>query len=168
MTNKTVHVIGGGTRFHIDSHLYLGSKAAGNTARKIAELCRAHDQTMDVELTLTNMADPQSLIDTNEDLKALVEKLVADKTTKVIFFNAAVLDFDGKLLNEDGTGYCHVGKNEGRLRSTTASGGPLFRHMHLTTSEKIVKLVRHGDKEKDPKVRKDIFLIITEQHTTPL
>src|SRR3989344_4765052 len=57
MTNKVVHVIGGGTRFHIDPHLYLGSKATGKTARRIAELCRARPE-MDVKIHLTAMAEP--------------------------------------------------------------------------------------------------------------
>ena len=117
MTNKVVHVIGGGTRFHIDSHLYLGSKALGNTAREIASICdNSHRGEMDVKLHLTNMAEPlvktpeeemdpppymgsgweHNCLDTNEDMKKLVEKLVADPTTKIIFFNPAIVDFDAE------------------------------------------------------------------------
>ena len=113
MTNKVVHVIGGGTRFHIDPHLYLGSKATGKTARRIAELCRARPE-MDVKLHLTAMAEPilempdeeqgpahhvgrwiNNPLDTNRDLKKLVQKLVGDTTTKIVFFSTAVVDFEG-------------------------------------------------------------------------
>ena len=156
MTNKTVHVIGGGTRFHIDSHLYLGSKAAGNTARKIAELCRAHDQTMDVKLTLTNMADHTSKIDTNEDLKAFVENLVVNSTTKIIFFNAAVVDFEADIVLDRGDQVVlSAGKDAERLRTSDQRGWLQTYTMELTPSEKIVKLIR----EK----RKDIFLIAFKQ-----
>src|SRR5262245_1576144 len=113
---KIVHIIGGGTRFHIDSHLYLGSKAFGNTAKVIAELCKKRKE-MDVKLHLTAMAahtvktDPEdelpapytgrgwhyNQLDTNEDLKKHVENIVKDPRTKIIFFTAAVVDFDGKV-----------------------------------------------------------------------
>src|SRR3989344_598598 len=156
VTNKTVHVIGGGTLFHIDSHLYLGSKAAGNTARKIAELCRAHDQTMDVKLTLTNMADHTSKIDTNEDLKAFVENLVVNSTTKIIFFNAAVVDFEADIVLDRGDQVVlSAGKDAERLRTSDQRGWLQTYTMELTPREKIVKLIR----EK----RKDIFLIAFKQ-----
>lgn len=159
MTNKIVHVIGGGTRFHIDSHLYLGSKAAGNTAKRLVELCRAHDKTMDVELTLTRMADPKSTIDTNEDLKDFAVKLIDDKRTKIVFFNAAVVDFDAKfrgvLTNWP------MGKFAGRLRTKDPQGAPLTYDIGLAPSEKIVKLFRQGG--KDTLGRKDIFLVAFKQ-----
>jgi hypothetical protein len=155
MTNKIVHVIGGGTRFHIDSHLYLGSKALGNTARRIAELCREHDQTMDVQLMLTNMADPKSRIDTNADLKEFVLGLVDDLRTKIVFFNPAVVDFTATLEGIDS------GERAGRLRTTSAMGKPLHYHAELIPSQKIVQLIRNGGEGRAP--RKDIFLVAFKQ-----
>ncbi len=155
MTNKVVHVIGGGTRarIEIDSHVYveLGSKATGPTARRIAELCREHNTTMDVRLHLTNMADPQSGIDTNADLKEFVQSLTRDMTTKIVFMNAAVLDFDPSFPN------AVVGKEAGRLRTSDNSGKPIEYDytLHLSPSEKIVRLIRAE--------RKDIFLVAFKQ-----
>ena len=148
-TNKVVHVIGGGTRFHIDSHLYLGSKAMGNTARQIAELYQAHDQTMDVRLTLTNMADSASLVDTNEDMKRFVSGLVGNPTTKIVFFNPAIVDFDGSADELES------GKSAGRLRTSDDAGTPQTYRLMLTPSEKIVQMIR--------KERKDIFLVAFKQ-----
>lgn len=145
MTNKVVHVIGGGTRYHIDSHLFLGSHALGNTARKLVELCEAKGEAMDIELHLTRMADPASLIDTNEDMKSLIETLVEDLRTKIIFFNAAVVDFEGQVRSS----------REGRLRTSDANNRPLTHTLMLTPSEKIVRLIR--------KTRKDIFLVAFKQ-----
>jgi hypothetical protein len=174
MTNKIVHVVGGGTRFHIDSHLYLGSKALGNTARLIADMCNnSHHGEMDVKLHLTAMAEPwvkvpeeernpppydgpeteRNRLDTNEDLKKLVGKLIADHTTKIIFFNPAIVDFDAKFagLME----HRPIGTRIGRLRTKDFAGKPLDYELKLTPSEKIVRMIR--------KDRKDIFLVAFKQ-----
>ncbi|MBP9757811.1 MAG: class II aldolase/adducin family protein [Candidatus Pacebacteria bacterium] len=169
MTNKIVHVIGGGTRFYIDSHLYLGSKALGNTARRIVELCRRRPE-MDVRLHLTAMAEPfvptpveemmpgcamgsnsqRNTLDTNADLNKLVEKLVADPTTKIVFFNAAVVDFEGQV-----SGAAPSDKYAERLSTSAPDGSSRGYLMHLTPSEKIVRRIRA--------TRKDIFLVAFKQ-----
>jgi hypothetical protein len=162
MTNKVIHIIGGGTRFHLDSHLYLGSKASGATARQIAELCHKHDpdQKMDVQVHLTDMAESYAdrapgrpPLDTNEHVKQLVEQLVLDPTTKIVFFNASIVDFDARFTNE--WSETLVGKNAGRLRTKGSSGESLTYSLELTPSEKIVRLFR--------KDRKDIFLVAFKQ-----
>jgi len=171
---KIVHVIGGGTRFYIDSHLYLGSKALGNTARQLADMCRnSHRDEMEVKLHLTAMAEPiiktpeenmdpppymgsgyeRNKLDTNEDLTKLVKELIADPATKIIFFNAAVVDFDAKHTGL--TKGWPVGKHAGRLSTKDSFGKPIPYDLQLTPSEKIVQLVR--------KERKDIFLVAFKQ-----
>lgn len=154
MTNKIVHVIGGGTTFRIeiDSHLYaeFGSKAHGPTARKLAALCKERPE-MDVELHLTRMAGGESGLNTNEDLKALALRLVDDPRTKIVFFNPAVLDFLPSFPGHE------VGRNVGRLRTSNDAGEPQTYdyNLRLTPSEKIVQLIR--------KDRKDIFLVAFKQ-----
>jgi hypothetical protein len=68
MTPKVVHVVGGGTVSHVRAHLALCAPAYGGTARRLVELCKEHDQTMDVILHLTKMADPKSRIERQRTL----------------------------------------------------------------------------------------------------
>jgi hypothetical protein len=166
MTRSIVHVIGGGTRFHIDSHLYLGSKGSGDTARKIAEICRRRND-YEVELHLTNMAEPrlpirdaertpldrettyQNPLDTNKDVRELVERLIANPRTKMIIFNAAMVDFDATL------GGVQVPGRATRLPSRTTTGEGAQYTLSLSPSEKVVGMIR--------KTRKDIFLVAFKQ-----
>lgn len=151
MTQKTVHVIGGSTVSHVRNHLALFAPAYGTTARKIAEMARAHSGTMDVNLHLTKVADHQSLIETNEDLKKLVLGLVDDLRTKIVFFNPAVIDFDGSI------GDVASGKYAARLSTSDFYGNPQSYDMKLAPSEKLLDLFRKGGEGRSP--RKDIFLV---------
>jgi len=155
-TNKTVHVIGGGTVSHIRTHLALvppelGAFATGETARRIAALCREHDKTMDVVLTLTAMADPQSTIKTNEDMRGLAKTLVEDPRTKIVFFNPAICDFEGEI--ED----VPSGKYAERLRTSDDDGKDREYVVRLRPAPKIIRLFRRGEEGWTP--RKDIFLV---------
>ncbi len=149
--NKTVHVIGGGTVFHIRTHLSLGAPAYGQTARRLAALCREHDNTMDVHLHLTKMADPQSAVETNEDMRGLVKTLVRDPLTKIIFFNPAIVDFDGQIKEVPS------GKYAQRLRTSDEGGNANEFTIALKPSAKIIRLIRVGEEGFTP--RKDIFLV---------
>lgn len=144
-TPKVVHIIGGGTRQYVDgSHLYLGSKAMGNTAKRIAELCVEHSDTMDVVLTLTVMAGGDVSLDTNENLKTFADALVADTRTKIVFWTPSVLDFHLDVARS---------KDEARL-ITTHAGQSHSYEATLTSTEKLVQRFRKGEAG-----RKDIFLV---------
>src|SRR5262245_43435370 len=97
MDRKIVHVVGGGTISHFRTHLALTAPAYGGTARLIADLCHKHDETMDIVLHLTRMADHTSRIETNADLGALADSIIKDPRSKIVFFNPAVVDFDGVI-----------------------------------------------------------------------
>lgn len=152
MSNKKVIIIGGGTFSHVRNHLALCMPAFGTTARNIAFLSsgpygKFHD--MDVELHLTKMANRTSTLITNEDISTLVDKLIADLSVKVIFFNVALCDFNGQIEEPGYFGNPSTtttsGKYESRLKSDDSYT------MLLTPSDKILKKIR--------KTRKDIFLI---------
>lgn len=149
MTQKLVHVIGGGTVSYVRTHLALSAPAYGGTARRLAALCREHDATMDVVLHLTKMADHTSGIETNEDMAALADALVADPRTKIVFFNPAIVDFDGTI------GHVPSGKDAARLRTSDDEGrmGAGYA-IDLAPSAKIIRRFR-----KDAGGRKDIFLV---------
>lgn len=138
--NKKVIILGGGTFNHVRTHLSLAAPAFGETARRLAVICDNRFENMDVELKLTKMADSSSSIVTNEDVDKLVDEIVNDNTTKIVFFNVAMCDYEGKI------GDVESGKYADRLE--TGAGDVT---MNLTPSEKVIKKIR--------KERKDIFLI---------
>lgn len=139
-TNKKVYVIGGGTFNHIRTHLSLSVPAFGTTAKQIFEIAKKQFKHMDVKLVLTKMADSSSSIITNEDVENWVNTIVNLNDTKIVFFNAAICDYDGSIGEEIS------GKYSTRLE--TAQGEQI---LNLKPSNKIVGKIR----EK----RKDIFLI---------
>ncbi len=151
MLNKVVHIIGGGTISHVRTHLALAAPAYGGTARRLAKLCAAHDKTMDVALHLARMADPTSRVATNDDLKALVLELVDNMRTKIVFFNPAVVDFDGQV------DVVPSGEQAARLRTKGDDGQPLSYDLALTPAPKLISLFRQGGEGRTP--RKDIFLV---------
>ncbi|NUP08175.1 MAG: hypothetical protein HOW73_19170 [Polyangiaceae bacterium] len=131
------HVIGGGTVFHVRPHLALSAPAYGGLARQIhAHLSAAGERA---ELHLTKMADPASALETNEDVAALLDRIVADPTAKIVFLTAALVDFAGSV---DAT----AGKHAARLRSDEGA-----RSMHLVPTPKLIGRVRRE--------RKDLFLV---------
>ncbi len=141
---KKIHIIGGGTFSHVRAHLALAMPAFGDTAIKIHEIMSKQlvDKDMVAELHLTRMADPRnSRIETNEDVSALLDKLIADPDTRGIVFNVALADFDGTIGVD-----VPSGKRSERMQSNT--NGII---MALTAKEKLISKIRA--------VRKDIFVV---------
>lgn len=114
--NKIAYVIGGGTVNHVSSHLAISAPAYGSTAKRIAELLKEsiHTKNLDAKLVLTKMADSSSKYETNEDVSNLVDEIVADPSVKMVFFNAAMADFEGQIEGLD------TGKYEHRLSSANS------------------------------------------------
>lgn len=144
--NKKVHILGGGTIYHVRPHLALCAPAYGQTAETLSNLCQEYSKNLDVELHLTRMADHMSELETNTDVEKLVDSLVTEETTKIIFMNVALCDFEGEII--DGG---KPGKYGTRLK-TRLSGGEQGRYaMLISPSKKILKKIRAS--------RKDIFLV---------
>ena len=167
---KTIEIIGGGTISHVRNHLALCAPAYGTTARKMSDLLRkklgidmAEAQAREygywpsnmeymVNLHLTKMAGGENL-ETNEDVSKLVDGLITNPNTKIIFFNPALVDFNGAVTTSGPIG-CEwsndittkSGKYEERLKTSKGE-----QSMLLWPSEKIIGRIR--------KERKDIFLI---------
>lgn len=133
-----IHVVGGGTIVHVRNHLALAAPAYGSTAREIAGICARSGYT--TRLTLTRMADPSSPYETNDDMARLAGEIVANKKTKIVFWNPAICDFRGKIDD--------VAPGRKAQRMKTAEGEQV---MHLTPADKLVGGIR--------KERKDIFLV---------
>lgn len=148
--NKQIHIIGGGTVYHVRNHLALTAPAYGTTAKQLAELAGEILPTMDVQLHLTKMADPSSSLETFEDLKKLTLDIVEDNSTKIVFYNPAVVDFQGLIDDESG-------KYAGRLNTRDANGNAQIHKMMLNPLPKLITMVRQG--KLGARLRKDIFLV---------
>lgn len=142
---KKAIVIGGGTINKVSPHLAVCAPAYGTAARIIADLLQAYqchtspngpETLYDIQLVLTKMAGGE--IETNQDLAQKISEIVADYSTKLVFFTAAVCDFEPVEVFSN------------RLESRQYSeSNPLS--LALKPSEKILASIR--------KNRKDIFLV---------
>lgn len=137
--NKKIHVIGGGTVFHVRPHLALCSPAYGKTALELAKLCQEKAVNLDTEIHLTKMAGGSTL-ETNADIEKLIDGLIADPATKIVFLTAAMCDFEGKANGVVANKYGE------RLHSRTDEV-----NLSLVPAQKIVKNIRSK--------RKDIFAV---------
>lgn len=141
--NKRIHIIGGGTFSHVRSHLALSAPAFGGTANQLmiefSKQC--FDPSYTITKHLTKMADSTSTLVTNQDVEELVDKLIADKETKVIIFNAAMCDFDGEIDD------IPSGKYATRLKTRDSA----VKNISLIPAKKVISKIR--------KRRKDIFLV---------
>ena len=151
---KTHHIIGGGTLFHVRPHFALAAPAYGKVAEQIrAELSKWFLVDEKIELHLTRMAGGSKDLETNADVANLIDKLVADPDTGMIFMCAALCDFEGsvmenqrKLFPDGSTVETPSGKDQPRLK--TDEGETV---MVLKPAPKIISRIR--------KERKDIFLV---------
>ncbi len=140
---KKIHVIGGGTLSYIDSHLALCSPAYGQTAKTLAHICDNMAKDMEVHCHLTKMAGGSANLDTVEDVAGLINNLVEDNDTKIIFMTVAMCDFFPTVECLD----CpECGKEAPRLSSRTS-----FPSLLLNPCTKIIRMIRYK--------RKDIFLV---------
>jgi hypothetical protein len=152
---KTIEIIGGGTVYHVRNHLALTAPAYGNTARYLQQVCFDEGADhYDINLHLTKMANQgQGDLETNEDISKLLDKLIANPDTRIIFFNPALVDYAGYITKGGPAGYewndnapTNSGKYEERLKTSEGE-----QRMLLLPSDKLVKKIR--------KERKDIFLV---------
>ena len=133
------HVIGGGTFSHVRNHLSLAAPAFGKTARFLHQCLTLKGAPS--TLHLTKMACSDSNIVTTHDVTELVEKLKFDQSTGIVFFNPAIVDFDGQI------GDVVSGKYAERIQSRKVDN----LNINLTPAGKIIGSIREH--------RKDIFVV---------
>lgn len=149
---KKIHIIGGGTVSHVRNHLALTAVAYGSTAKSIETLCYHPSMELgddvSIKTHLTKMANAgKGFLETNEDISRLLDTLLSDPETKIIFFNPALVDFDGTVQdNFQDNKETPSGKYESRLKTSEGE-----QHLLLRPTEKLVKKIR--------KQRKDVFLV---------
>ena len=138
VSRSDVHVIGGGTFSRVRHHLSICAEAFGTTGQELAACCARRGRP--AVLHLTRMADRASSLITNDDVGALIDRLVADPSVRVLFMNAAMCDFDGRI------GDVPSGKYAPRLLSRDGDVP-----MRLSPAEKMIGRIRS--------VRKDIYAV---------
>ncbi|HEY6019812.1 MAG TPA: class II aldolase/adducin family protein, partial [Candidatus Paceibacterota bacterium] len=151
--NKKIHIISGGTISHIATHLALCAPAYGKVGEALANLLV--DQTkLDVVPWCTKMAG--GTLETNEDVEALLDKLISDPLTKIIFMPVAMVDFrvssvswmdGGQIISLANKPVQQEAKQGGkRLKSSNGQ-----HSIAIFPADKVIKKIR--------KTRKDIFLV---------
>lgn len=91
----SIAILGGGTYYDVAPHFSLCTRAFGSTAMSLHKLIA--NKNMPVELILTKMADSRSTLVTNIDIDNYTDKLLNNKSIKVIIFNVAMCDFTGRI-----------------------------------------------------------------------
>ncbi len=155
---KKVHIIGGGTVSHIRPHLSLCTSVFGGTARRLAELCKAQSDKLEVVLHLTRMAGGPKNLETVHDVAKLLDALKADPETKIIFMPVALCDFEA-IVGEQHTGsglwiFPHNPDPNGPRLSThdlDKKSPYSWPQLRLKPIGKLIGHIRRG--------RKDIFLV---------
>jgi hypothetical protein len=160
---RQIHIIGGGTVFHIRPHLALSAPAYGKVVKDIEETLYQNGFDGIVHSYYTKMAGnrhriwtarsgyedaPPKDLETNADVATLIDELVVlDPEPKIIFMPVALCDFEVNAIDGINVlGRFSVGKTFPRLRSDT-----MDLRLGLTPAEKLIGQVR--------KQRKDIFLV---------
>lgn len=136
-----IHIFGGGTVSHVRSHFALCAPAYGGTARKLHQMfVSAGVPEACCGLELTRMADSSSRMETNIDVAARTQALLAVPETKAIIFNAALCDFDGHIGAE------LSGKYARRLRSREGA-----QALVLSPAAKVIQSIKS--------LRQDVLLV---------
>ncbi|HEY8098610.1 MAG TPA: hypothetical protein VIE65_21300 [Methylobacter sp.] len=101
MRKKSIHILGGGTVYHIRPQFALCAPSFGQTARKIAGLSQLRwGPNYDVHLHLTRMAcGGKSDLETNQDVEVFLKSLVNDPDCHVIFMAMSLCEFQGHVIN---------------------------------------------------------------------
>jgi len=141
--SKKIDIIGGGTSSYIRSHLAISAPAYGTTARKIFDMCATRMPEHDRHLHLTRMAGGMN-IKTNDDLSHLIDEIVENPDSHIVFISAAVVDFEANVLvNGEET---QSGRDKKRLQ--TIDGKQIAV---LYPTQKLLSKFR--------RTRKDLFLV---------
>lgn len=126
-----LHIFGGGTVNHVRNHLALCAPAYGSTARQLYRRVQVLYPDCPAQLELTRMADSASVLETNAEVAARLEAVLAAPSTHAIVFNVALCDFEGQIGDEPS------GKYAPRLKSREGEVA-----MRLTPADKLLHRIK--------------------------
>jgi hypothetical protein len=179
---ERLYVISGGTMVHVRPHFSLCAPAYGTVGDRIAETLVFPLQAVDIEVIplFTRMAEakwndwPNSTrekayevlmdagltrLETNDDLKILIDHLVAQPLTRGIVLAAAVCDWaPAAFFSNNPAGFgppksTDFGKGQPRLHTRDGDDWVALE-MTMTPAEKLVGRIRAGEKGN-----KSVFLV---------
>lgn len=128
-----IKILGGGCFSHVRNHLSLCAMAFGTTARDLKQ------QLPFAELILTKMANPNSKIITNEDVKLELDKQLADPNTGIIIMNAALCDFDGSIGDvESGSHATRLESRNAPFKLTLEVNSKLISHIKEARADVVI------------------------------
>lgn len=141
MIKKKIVIVSGGTIAKIAPHLALCAPAFGRVGNYLELLCKEKvGDKFDIIHHRTKMAGGSDLL-TNDDVANLVEEIVADPLTKIVFFPVALCDY--------------IPEEERDQRFDTRLEPRI--NVSLVVADKIVGAIRAK--------RKDIFLVAFKMTT---
>jgi len=135
---KRIHIVGGGTVFHVRPHLAISATAYGKTTKKIASECRKFfdNKVYKIVTHLTKMASGgKTSIETNEDVKKLLDEICQKPENKIIFLPVALCDFEGHIIENNEIS--KSGKNQARLISRSGN-----YTLQLTKADKLIGAIK--------------------------
>ena len=150
---KQIHIISGGTLSHIRPHLAFCAPAYGHTGEQIYRVLRhkylnlGHVNANHIHYHGTKMT-MNGTLETNQDVSDLLDRLIDDPDTGMIFMPVALCDFEVFHI-DDGPKYdggMNIGKEFPRLKSSHGQ-----RTLMMRPLPKLINKIR--------KDRKDIFLV---------
>lgn len=161
--SRRFYVITGGTMVHVTPHFSLCAPAYGTVGEEIYKNLREGLRgKATVILVRTKMALGSQkysaeekelfqqagvpMLETNEDLKKVLQALTADHRTKGIILPVAVCDWEPRVLEQDSLRQDVFGKKTNRLRTSQGEVSAV-----LAPAEKLIQTLR--------KTRKDIFVV---------
>lgn len=149
---KKIHIISGGTIQHIAPHLALSAPAYGKAGRSLSYLCREIAPLLETTLHLTKMAGG-AYLETNEDVSELLDGLIADPDTKIIFMPVALCDFKPAEVYRWEDEYCGWSclREESPEKTRPRLHSNEDYRIEIERADKIIRKIR--------KTRKDIFLV---------
>lgn len=130
---SNIIIYGGGTFSSIRNHMSLCAMSFGQTATWLK------NHLPQAKLRLTKMADRDSKLVTNQDIKDDLDKYLDDQNTSVIIMSSALCDYDGQI------GDVPSGSHAPRLK-TREDENPVVK---LTAADKLIPYI----KERRPDIQ---------------
>jgi hypothetical protein len=148
LMSPTVHILGGGTFFHIRPHFSICAPAFGSTATWLATRFEAdvlQGSELYPQLHFTRMANPRCRMETNADVAERLDGIIkGGPNCKIVIMSVALCDWEAVEKQGD---VFRTGKNQPRLKTSEHA----LLQLGFVPAAKLIGRIR--------KTRKDIFLV---------
>lgn len=150
---QRIYIIGGGTVVHIRNKLALSAPDYGEIARHLNTLFTTHpNNPFETYLHLTKMAGGVRALETDEDVRSLVECLVIQESTKAIIFCPTLVGYQPTSLHMKENGFGYTLREFGLRGKVLQTSDTPQVFLKAQKTPQIVNTIRN--------CRKDIFLAV--------